>query len=273
MPTVPPRPAPARGLATACVQLAGVAVLAIQNSDGPPRTASFAGAVPLAAAATTPGRTSHAVTTRTARPTPRVRTTPPSAPAAAPAVPSTPETSAAPRSAAPAAPAVPAASPTTGPGLRLLGSGAVAGGDQSGKDSRIEYAHQVFQAINRARRAAHLPALAWSDRLRASAEAHDRAMALTNTLSHQVDSEPSLGDRESGVGVHWTWAAENIGWTTDDSLAGALDIEARMLAETAPNDAHRRTVLSPRAEALGVDVYYDAAHHRLWLTEDFAGLG
>jgi uncharacterized protein YkwD len=133
------------------------------------------------------------------------------------------------------------------------------------------YAQAVFQAVNRARVAHHLPALAWSPGLQTSAHRHNLTMARANTLSHQVDGEPSLGERETAAGVQWTFAAENIGWTTDRSQDGALDIEARMYGETAPNDAHRRNILSTSATALGVDVYIDAAHGRLWLTEDFSG--
>jgi uncharacterized protein YkwD len=98
-------------------------------------------------------------------------------------------------------------------------------------------------------------------------------MAGANTLSHQVGAEPSLGSRETSAGVQWTYAAENIGWTTERSLAGVLDIEARMLAENPPNDAHRRNILARQAQAVGIDVYFDAVHGRLWLTEDFAGNG
>jgi uncharacterized protein YkwD len=96
-------------------------------------------------------------------------------------------------------------------------------------------------------------------------------MANSNTLSHQVNAEPPLGARETAAGVRWTYAAENIGWTIEHSMAGVLDIEARMVTETAPNDAHRRNILSRQAQSLGIDVYYDAAHGRLWLTEDFSG--
>jgi uncharacterized protein YkwD len=134
-----------------------------------------------------------------------------------------------------------------------------------------EYAQAVFRAVNRGRAAQHLPSLVWDVRLQESAHGHNRAMAGSNTLSHQVGAEPALGNRETAVGVRWTYAAENIGWTTERSLAGVLDIEARMLTETAPNDAHRRNILSRQARSIGIDVYFDAVHDRLWLTEDFAG--
>lgn len=43
-----------------------------------------------------------------------------------------------------------------------------------------------------------------------------------------------------------------------------------MMAEQPPNDGHRLNILSPSYNLLGVDVVIDAAHHTLWLTEDFA---
>ena len=45
-----------------------------------------------------------------------------------------------------------------------------------------------------------------------------------------------------------------------------------MVAERPPNDGHRRNILSSTFTVFGVDVYLDAAHGRLWLTEDFARL-
>ncbi len=141
---------------------------------------------------------------------------------------------------------------------------------QPATSSEAEYARAVFDAVNQARAHLHLPALAWSNRLALSANRHNAAMAATNTLAHQVGGEDSLGARESRVGVRWHFAAENIGWTTARTLAGALGIEASMLGETAPNDAHRRNILSKDARALGIDVLIDVNRGRLWLTEDFA---
>jgi uncharacterized protein YkwD len=55
--------------------------------------------------------------------------------------------------------------------------------------------------------------------------------------------------------------------------AGALSLEASMLGETPPNDGHRQNILSSTFTMVGVDVYLDQTHGRLWLTEDFARLG
>jgi uncharacterized protein YkwD len=221
--------------------LMAIGILAIDNADGPQQPSGFAGAV------TQPGSTlapAAASATAASRPAAR-RLTPQPANSLA----------AAPNTATPTL----AGRPTS----QTIHARQSAGS--------TDYAQAVFLAVNRGRTAQHLPALLWDARLQQSARAHNRAMANSNTLSHQIDAEPSLGSRESAAGMQWTYAAENIGWTTERSLAGVLDIEARMLTENPPNDAHRRNILSRQAQSLGVDVYYDAVHGRLWLTEDFSG--
>ena len=155
----------------------------------------------------------------------------------------------------PPAPAPPAPSPSEG-----------------GSTPAASIAAAVVAAINSARAQQGLPALTVAGDLQASAHAHDLAMAAANQLSHQLPGEPDLGTRETNAGVSWTAAGENIGWTSDMTQAGALSIEASMVAERPPNDGHRRNILSSTFTVFGVDVYLDAAHGRLWLTEDFARL-
>jgi uncharacterized protein YkwD len=133
-----------------------------------------------------------------------------------------------------------------------------------------QIAQSVFNALNSSRSRAGLPTLLWSSALQRSAHQHNLAMAAANQLSHQLPGEPSLGARESQQGVSWTFAAENIGWTSDLSTNGALGMEASMLGEQPPNDGHRQNILSTQANSLGIDVVLDQAHGKLWLTEDFA---
>jgi len=238
IPSVSTRLAVGLGLTASCAMLTAVGVIAIVTSGDARKPAGLAGAVLTGGAGG--GPVVLAAPTATSRPADSV--------AAAPATSARPPASTPP--------------PQSGQSIRARQS--------SGTQSLVQ---AVYQAINRARTAQHLPTLGWDARLQQSANAHNRAMASANTLSHQVGSEPSLGNRESSVGVQWTYAAENIGWTTDHSVAGVLDIEARMLAESPPNDAHRRNIMARQARSVGVDVYVDAAHRRIWLTEDFAGNG
>jgi uncharacterized protein YkwD len=130
--------------------------------------------------------------------------------------------------------------------------------------------NSVLSLMNSERAAHRLPALRMSSALISSARRHNLWMAGANTMSHQLPGEPSFGTRISQAGVPWHVAAENIGWTTNRSTAGALSLETAMYNETAPNDGHRRNILSTAVHYVGIDVYLDARTGKLWLTEDFA---
>lgn len=275
MPCVSPRLAPALGLAAACTMLTGVGIIAISLGHTPAQPTEIAGAVLVPSPTTTPSASTtarQAKSSRTSRstPTPTPPSTvatysnPPVAVSSSAAVPSQPATSPSVVHSSTATP--PPTSSTVSAMTPTLRTASTATADQY-----AQAAQAVFQAVNRARAAHHLPALLWSGNLQTSAHRHNSAMAAHDTLSHQVSGEPALGPRESAAGVQWTYAAENIGWTTDRSVHGALDIEARMYGEKAPNDAHKLNILSTSATSVGIDVYIDAAHGRLWLTEDFSG--
>lgn len=134
-----------------------------------------------------------------------------------------------------------------------------------------EFTQTLLSAINAARAADGLPPLQWSAGLARSALQHNVNMAAADSLSRQVGDEPALSLREANQGLSSSFAAENVGSSDQQGLAGALAVEARMLAERPPNDAHRSVLLSPRAHFVGISVLADPAHGRLWLTEDFAG--
>jgi uncharacterized protein YkwD len=133
-----------------------------------------------------------------------------------------------------------------------------------------QIAQAVFKAINQSRADNGLPALKWSNALAKSAMQHDLAMEAANTLSHQLPGEADLGTRESQQGVKWTFAAENIGETTDQSVNGALALHQAMMNEKPPDDGHRQNILSKNANIVGVAILIDQQHGKLWLTEDFA---
>lgn len=128
----------------------------------------------------------------------------------------------------------------------------------------------VLKSINAVRRHVGLPALRANLGLRQSAKLHDLAMGYTNTMSHQLAAESALGRRISTQHVPWTTAGENVGWTSSISYRGAVSINTMMVDETAPNDGHRRNILSRSFNSVGIAVLVDDVHHRLWLTEDFA---
>jgi uncharacterized protein YkwD len=136
-------------------------------------------------------------------------------------------------------------------------------------------AAQVLALINQARSAAGLPALTITAGLRASSSAHNLRMAGGCGLSHQCPGEPSLGDRETAAGVHWTAAGENIGEGgpvagTDAAIARmAVGLTQSMLNEQPPDDGHRLNILSSSFTHIGIAVYRDSSG-TVWLTQDFS---
>lgn len=135
---------------------------------------------------------------------------------------------------------------------------------------------EVLSAINTARSLAGLGPVVADDDLQKAAAKHNLAMAGANQLSHQLPSEDTLGARITAASVVWTYVAENVGVgpAGDGSAAAAtqvaLSLTQSMLAETPPDDGHRRNILSPSVTRVGLDVYVDPVNGKVWLTQDFA---
>ena len=143
-------------------------------------------------------------------------------------------------------------------------------GATSSTTTENQIARAVFQAINQSRAANRLPALTWSDALANSARQHNLTMQAAKTLSHQLPGEAALGDRERQQGVNWSWAAENIGETSNQTVNGALGLHQAMMNEQPPNDGHRQNILTTSGNIVGIAILIDQQHGLLWLTEDFA---
>jgi uncharacterized protein YkwD len=131
----------------------------------------------------------------------------------------------------------------------------------------------VLRMLNAERAAHHLPALASSPALVSGARLHNITMAQANLLSHQLPGEAVFSTRISQAGVPWRSASENVGWTTAQTTAGAEGLQKAMYNEVAPNDGHRRNILSTSVRFVGIDVLIDARTGKLWLTQDFADVG
>jgi uncharacterized protein YkwD len=139
----------------------------------------------------------------------------------------------------------------------------------AGTVTETSYAHSVFNRLNNERAAHGLAPLTWRGRLVSSARAHNLAMARANTMSHQLPGEPDLAKRISATGYRWSWIGENIAYNTDISRSGVLLLQTMMYREKPPNDGHRQNILSRNFRNVGIDVYIDRTHHKVWLTEDF----
>jgi uncharacterized protein YkwD len=136
--------------------------------------------------------------------------------------------------------------------------------------ARASYiAHQMLQLLNRQRAENHLPALRWAPRLVTSAHWHNLHMAQANVMAHRLPRERYFADRITRTGYRWRTAGENIGWNRDATAPGALYLERVMYGEHAPNDGHRVNILSRQFTQVGINVYYDAVHHKMWFTQDF----
>lgn len=134
-------------------------------------------------------------------------------------------------------------------------------------------AAEMLKTLN-AERAAHgRAALRMNSLLIRSAHNHNLKMAAANSMSHLLSGEPGFLSRLLQVGYRPRAAGENIAWNSDRSLAGVLYLQRVMYNEVPPNDAHRVNILSTTYRDVGIDVYQDSAHHKVWITQDFGLAG
>jgi uncharacterized protein YkwD len=140
---------------------------------------------------------------------------------------------------------------------------------------QLAVARRVLTLINQARAQAGLPLYSLSSGLDRSADAHNALMAAGCGLSHQCPGEPPLGSRETGAGVTWTSAGENIGeggpvpGTTAAIAQMALALTQDMLNEKPPDNGHRLNILSSSFKVTGIAVFRDSSG-TVWMTQDFA---
>jgi uncharacterized protein YkwD len=279
---MPAAQAPTLWLSAAATAISAVAVVAMASSEGPRRPLTFAAGILL------PDSRSSAASEAAASPTPARRPTTPRTVARTPAAPSASvssagyqppvievlpvqQTSAPSSSRAPAGaaslsatpkPAVSSSGPANTPRTGIPAT-------PSTGPSSTALAQALFSTLNNARKQAGLPALSWNAGLQRSAAVHNQAMAAANQFASRVGGEPALGVRQANQGVMGSFAAESSGYTDSNGMAGAVAVQQQMLAE---QDGRRQVLMSTAVDAVGIDVLYDPAHGRLWVTEDFAQL-
>jgi uncharacterized protein YkwD len=130
----------------------------------------------------------------------------------------------------------------------------------------------ILADINAARTAAGLPTLTLDANLSKASALHNQLMIEGCGLLHQCPGEAALGARFTAQGVSWTAAGENIGFGSSGSSAAAViatanGLTAGMLAETAPDDGHRKNLLSSTFKRIGLSVVL--AGGKVWMTQDF----
>lgn len=135
------------------------------------------------------------------------------------------------------------------------------------KQSAMSYA--MYTLLNQERALYHLAPVGGSPTIFKASYAHNLAMAKYNLMSHQCPGEASPGTRIRNAGYNWRSWGENVGWTSDISIAGIQYMEKLMFAEKAPYDGHRQNILG-NFKAIAISIYIDSVHHKVWYTQDFA---
>lgn len=133
-------------------------------------------------------------------------------------------------------------------------------------------AQQMYKAMNSERAGLGLPGYRWSAALTRAAKQHNYWMATRNVLSHQLSGEQTIGYRVTVQGYTWSAVGENIAMTPNWSLSGIYAVQRMMYNEIAPNDGHRRNIVSRTYRDVGIDIRMDATHGKAWVTQVFARL-
>jgi uncharacterized protein YkwD len=134
----------------------------------------------------------------------------------------------------------------------------------------------VLDQLNQARAEQGVSALSLSTGLSRAASKHSQLMAGGCGMSHQCPGEAGLGTRISAEGVSWHSVGENVGYggpvssSQSSIISMAKRLTSSMLAETPPNDGHRRNILNSGFHRVGISVYRDSSG-TVWMTQDFAG--
>ncbi|WP_433307698.1 CAP domain-containing protein [Actinoplanes sp. CA-030573] len=131
----------------------------------------------------------------------------------------------------------------------------------------------VLAHINEARAREGLGALTLDADLSKASALHNQLMINGCGLEHQCPGEQGLGERFSAQGVKWSSAGENIGFGSSGAsqaqiIKAANGLTDSMLAETPPNDGHRKNLLNTGFKRIGLSVVRDSKGIT-WLTQDF----
>ena len=127
----------------------------------------------------------------------------------------------------------------------------------------------VLDRINEDRRKASLPPVAWDERASGVADRFCAAQIAERTRGHFLMNGIPPYARTAFDGVFGIQAENAVAWRTtaprfeDSALSLALSGHASMMAEVAPNDGHRRTILDPDATHVGVGYAVEKSDFRM----------
>jgi uncharacterized protein YkwD len=128
-------------------------------------------------------------------------------------------------------------------------------------------ASAMLTLFNSERKQHHLAPLSVNAKLITSAHGHNLMMAKDNEMSHQLPGEAVFSTRITRAGYKWSHSGENIGWDSVETKAAILSLEKMMYDEKPPDDGHRLNILG-KFKNIGIDVYFDTKHHKMWFTQD-----
>ena len=117
----------------------------------------------------------------------------------------------------------------------------------------------MFDLINQARAEAHLPALAYDERLSETARAHSEDMFENKYFAHDSPTVGNLAERMAKAGIKAKKFSENIA-DNQDLLAAHQELM--------DSPGHRKDILDPDLTRVGVGIVR-AENGQLLVTEDF----
>ena len=133
-----------------------------------------------------------------------------------------------------------------------------AGGSDTASPRRPSNEDQVAEdaalaMINESRAQNGLPPLAMYEPLRQVARSHAQDMATRDYFSHSSPEGVGPFDRMRNAGIGFGYAAENIAYRSGagNPTANVRGSHEAMMAETPPNDGHRRANSKPLSQAGG----------------------
>ena len=131
----------------------------------------------------------------------------------------------------------------------------------------------VFARINRDRKSAGLPPVAWDEDAGRVADGFCAQQVREKTRGHYLmDGIPPYA-RTAFAGVFGMQLENSASWLTtgasfrQDARELALSGHAQMMAEVPPNDGHRKTILDPDATHVGVG--WNSEGGRFQMAEEF----
>jgi uncharacterized protein YkwD len=120
-------------------------------------------------------------------------------------------------------------------------------------------ARVLFDAANRERVAAALPALGWDPALARAAQKHAELLAEGGGFEHQLPGEANLAERASAAGARFSYIAENIAAGPDPETIHAGWMHS---------PGHRSNLLSSKVNSVGIAVVQRG--DQLYAVQDFA---